>query len=169
MKLEGTEKKLQDSKKQLARLRSQHGETGSGKAISNGTRVSNGSRDVKVEHRSASPIHIDERLSRTQTQSKPQLLIPAVNPKIAQPPKMAEANLKASVGLGSRSVASVSLQSSKAKSDASPRSFPDKRAVELQGIKRKLGNVFFFFFSSANGLLLVSHVEVEVNTFFLLV
>ena len=52
---------------QLARLRFQHSEIGSGKADSNG------SRDVKVKHRSTSPMHIDEKLPQTQAQSKPQL------------------------------------------------------------------------------------------------
>ncbi|XXG47270.1 hypothetical protein AAC387_Pa02g1941 [Persea americana] len=132
--LEGTERKLHDSKKQLARLRSQHSETVSGKAVSNGI------RDVKVEHISASPMHIDEKLPRTQAQSKPQLLIPAVHPKIVQPPKSSEASLRASIGLGSRSLASVSTQSSKVKRDVTPTSFSEKRTGELQDkvVKRKL-------------------------------
>ncbi|KAJ8644345.1 hypothetical protein MRB53_006093 [Persea americana] len=132
--LEGTERKLHDSKKQLARLRSQHSETVSGKAVSNGI------RDVKVEHTSASSMHIDEKLPRTQAQSKPQLLIPAVHPKIVQPPKSSEASLRASIGLGSRSLASVSTQSSKFKRDVTPTSFSEKRTGELQDkvVKRKL-------------------------------
>eukprot|EP00268_Persea_americana_P031377 TRINITY_DN30517_c0_g3_i1.p1 TRINITY_DN30517_c0_g3~~TRINITY_DN30517_c0_g3_i1.p1 ORF type:complete len:542 (-),score=121.03 TRINITY_DN30517_c0_g3_i1:443-2068(-) len=132
--LEGTERKLHDSKKQLARLRSQHSETVSGKAVSNGI------RDVKVEHTSASSMHIDEKLPRTQAQSKPQLLIPAVHPKIVQPPKSSEASLRASIGLGSRSLASVSTQSSKVKRDVTPTSFSEKRTGELQDkvVKRKL-------------------------------
>lgn len=135
--LEEAEKRLHDSEVQLARLRSRHNGTGTGKAINDD------SRDMKVENRPTSTGHNDKSGSRPQAQSRPQLLIPAVNPKIAQPPKSTESSVKTSIGLGNRSSTSVSTQSNsvgKLKRDTSPQSIVDNKTIELRdkGLKRKL-------------------------------
>ncbi|XP_058092727.1 uncharacterized protein LOC131239176 isoform X2 [Magnolia sinica] len=132
--LEEAERRLQDSESRLACLRSQRSTIGSSKAASNGI------EHVKVECKAASPIH--ESQHRTQAQCKPQLLIPAVNPKVAQPPKLAETSMKASINPGSRPKASLPAQHNnvgKLKRDVSRRPFPDKEALDLQdkATKRK--------------------------------
>ncbi|OVA20874.1 WD40 repeat [Macleaya cordata] len=135
-RLEETEKKLNDSKSKLARLRSRDNSKVSKKLLSNG------SSHIKVEHSSSSPACTDEGHSRTQAQSRPQLLIPAVNPKIAQPVKL-ESNTKASAGPGNRASLSFPTHSNsggKQKGDSFYRPSSDLEAVEAKdkGTKRKL-------------------------------
>ncbi|KAF3443007.1 hypothetical protein FNV43_RR16926 [Rhamnella rubrinervis] len=73
--LKEAEQRLNDSQSKLARLR------GRSDATSSKSHLDNGTKTVKVEHRSTSPIHKNDGSSRKQSQSKPELLIPAVTPK----------------------------------------------------------------------------------------
>jgi hypothetical protein len=76
------DKRLNESQTKLARLRSQN------KAVPTKTSPSNGIKSVKEERRSTSPIHLSESSSRNQPQSKTELLIPAITPKVSQPTKL---------------------------------------------------------------------------------
>ncbi|XP_077228821.1 uncharacterized protein LOC143861780 isoform X2 [Tasmannia lanceolata] len=119
--LQEAERRLRDSESQLARLRSRHNVAGSSKTMTNGV------GNVKVEHRSASLIHIEDNPSQTHIQSRPQLLIPAVNPKIAPSVKLSEAFMKTSVA-----PASQSSSEGKQKGNASRRPLSEPETMELQ-------------------------------------
>ncbi|KAF6158755.1 hypothetical protein GIB67_040269 [Kingdonia uniflora] len=124
--LEQAERKLNDSLSKLARLRSRDNSTGSKNLLGDG------SVNVKVDRKTSgpvTPISTNESNSRSQVQSRPQLVIPAVNPKIAQPVKLAESNSKSTVGSGSRASSSYATQSNgvgKLKGDS-----PYKPSAEL--------------------------------------
>ncbi|PRQ16853.1 putative transcription factor WD40-like family [Rosa chinensis] len=129
-KLVEAEKRLNESQTKLARLRSQN------KAASTKVSPSNGIKSVKEERRSMSPIPL-----RSRPQSKTELLIPAVTPKVSQPPKVAGSSGKAQVSSSSQAspaVSSQSISASKEKGDKSYRS-SSKQDVEVQdkGTKRK--------------------------------
>lgn len=134
-KLVEADKRLNESQTKLARLRSQN------KAVSTKASPSNGIKSVKEERRSTSPIHLSESSSRNQPQSKTELLIPAVTPKVSQPTKLSGSSGKAQVSSSSQASPSVSSQSfsaTKAKGDKPYRS-SSKQEVEVQdkGTKRK--------------------------------
>ncbi|XP_050256314.1 uncharacterized protein LOC126701914 [Quercus robur] len=135
--LEESEKRLHDSKSKLARLRTQ-----SNGLSSKGT-AENGTKNLKVERRSTSPIHISEDSSRHQPQSKPELLIPSVNPKVSQHINSAKFGAKPSNGSSTQSGPSVSTQSYSAmrvKGDKPSRvSTEPEEEVKIQdkGTKRK--------------------------------
>ncbi|KAF9597236.1 hypothetical protein IFM89_016377 [Coptis chinensis] len=134
--LEEAEKRLNDSQSKLARLR---------KKDSNGPSksLSDCRKNVKEEAKASSPVKFIESNPRaTPSQSRPQLVIPAVNPKIAQPVKLPESSVKASVGSGNRAIASFSTNSNgvtKIKGESSYRPSDDLEVVEVQdkGTKRK--------------------------------
>lgn len=128
MQLEEAERRLHDSQCKLARLRGQRQSQGS---------LENGAKNVKVERRSSSPVHINRSSSRNQPQSKPELLIPAVNPKLSQP-------MKSSNSSGTQATSSVSTQSNsamKVKGEKPSRVSSELEDVEIhdKGTKRKLG------------------------------
>uniref|UniRef100_A0A7N2MMD8 Uncharacterized protein n=1 Tax=Quercus lobata TaxID=97700 RepID=A0A7N2MMD8_QUELO len=135
--LEESEKRLHDSKSKLARLRTQSNGLSSKGAAENGT------KNLKVERRSTSPIHISEDSSRHQPQSKPELLIPSVNPKVSQHMNSAKFGAKPSNGSSTQSGPSVSTQSYSAmrvKGDKPSRvSTEPEEEVKIQdkGTKRK--------------------------------
>ncbi|KAH7522495.1 uncharacterized protein LOC107423487 [Ziziphus jujuba] len=125
--LKEAEKRLNDSQSKLARLRGQKN------AVPYKNKMDNGSKSVKVERRSTSPIHKNEG-STSKAQSKPELVIPAVTPKISQPMKWA--------GSGSQAgplVPSHSNSSMKAKGELPSRTISEREVVESQdkGTKRK--------------------------------
>lgn len=125
--LEEAERRLHDSQCKLARLRGQRQSQGS---------LENGAKNVKVERRSSSPVHINRSSSRNQPQSKPELLIPAVNPKLSQP-------MKSSNSSGTQATSSVSTQSNsamKVKGEKPSRVSSELEDVEIhdKGTKRKL-------------------------------
>lgn len=96
---------------------------------------------MKVERRSTSPIPINEASSRNLPQSKPALLIPAVNPKIPQV-------IKSSNGSGTQASPSVSTQSNspmKVKGNK-PSRVSSQLEVEIEdkGTKRKFGETCLF-------------------------
>ncbi|XP_010249410.1 PREDICTED: uncharacterized protein LOC104591948 isoform X2 [Nelumbo nucifera] len=129
--LEQAEKRLHDSQSKLARLRSQDNIRGSKKLMDNCV------TEVKVVHGSTSSIQIDQDHSRTRTQSRPQLLIPAVNPQVAEHVKLPEFNMKVLADNENQATASFSTQSKsleKIKGGISK-----QEVVELQdkGTKRK--------------------------------
>lgn len=135
IQLEEAEKRLNESQTKLARLRSQK------KAVSTKASPSNGVKTVKEERRSVSPVRAVPL--RSQPQSKTELLIPAVAPRVSQPPNVAGTSGKAQVSSGSQASALVSSQSNSAgkeKGDKSYRS-SSKQDVEVQdrGTKRKFG------------------------------
>lgn len=137
MQLVEADKRLNESQTKLARLRSQN------KAVPTKASPSNGIKSVKEERRSTSPIHLSESSSRNQPQSKTELLIPAVTPKVSQPTKLSGSSGKAQVSSSSQASPSVSSQSfsaTKAKGDKSYRS-SSKQEVKVQdkGTKRKFG------------------------------
>lgn len=137
LQLEEAERRLHDSQSKLARLRSQSN------AVPIKGSLDNARKDVKVERRSTSPIHINGGSSRNQSQSKPELLIPAVNPKLSQPIK-------------SSNISKTQYKSAtKAKGGGPSRVSFEPEVVEIQdkGTKRKLGEIFLL-----NGFaLIVSH------------
>ncbi|KAM1128696.1 hypothetical protein ACFX13_039307 [Malus domestica] len=129
------ERRLTDTEIKLARLRRQD-RVGSTRS-SPGT----GTNSVKVECRSTSPIHLYEGSSRHQHQSKTELFIPAVGPKVSHPTMVAGSSGKAPVSSSAQASPSVSSQSVSAnrmKGDKSYRN-SSKQEVEVQdkGTKRK--------------------------------
>ncbi|PIA53400.1 hypothetical protein AQUCO_00900168v1 [Aquilegia coerulea] len=132
--LEQAERRLNDSQSKLARLRSRDSLTGSRKAIVDCN------RNVKEEPKSSSPVCIEESNSGSQSNSRPQIIIPAVKPKIAEPVKLAESSTKASVGSGSRVGALVSTQSNgvrKVKEEVSCKPSDELEVVEVQAKRTK--------------------------------
>ncbi|XP_050225650.1 uncharacterized protein LOC126675110 [Mercurialis annua] len=126
--LEETEKKLQVSESQFARLRAQRIVSPSKASQASGT------KSVKV----IPPIHVDEGSSRSQPQNKTQLLIPAINPKAFQPKLSSGSGARASSVSNSRSSPSRLTNSvTKSKEEKVHRRSPDAE-VEDRGIKRKL-------------------------------
>ncbi|XP_052184051.1 uncharacterized protein LOC127796045 [Diospyros lotus] len=134
--LDQAERRLEDSESKLARLR--------GRSTITSFNNSKGdvSKNVKVECRSTSPIQITETSSQSQSLSRPQLLIPAANPKISQPMRMVGSGTKASSGShaedrisGLNHIDSVSKQ----KGDKSHKISSEQEASEIQtkGTKRK--------------------------------
>ncbi|KAF3443118.1 hypothetical protein FNV43_RR17039 [Rhamnella rubrinervis] len=126
--LKEAEQRLNDSQSKLARLR------GRSDATSSKSHLDNGTKTVKVEHRSTSPIHKNDGSSRKQSQSKPELLIPAVTPKISQPTKLAGSGPQASALVSSHSYSPL-----KAKGEKPSIMFSQQEVTESQdkGMKRK--------------------------------
>ncbi|KAL5707911.1 hypothetical protein ACHQM5_018760 [Ranunculus cassubicifolius] len=135
--LEQAERRLNDSQSKLARLRSRDNLSGSRKSIGESSGI------VKEVPKIFSPVKIEESPSRRQSQVRPQLVIPAVNPKIAQPVKVVEPSLRSSVGSGSQAPVSTSSQTNgvrKVKEEFSSKPSADVEVVVVQakGRKRKL-------------------------------
>ncbi|KAG9447424.1 hypothetical protein H6P81_013552 [Aristolochia fimbriata] len=101
--LEEAVKRLGHSESQLARLRSQDKKT-----------VSNGNGNVNMEQNPGSS-NVDEasHSHNQRTSSRPQLVIPAANPKISQPVALSENSLKASIGAARGAPTSRQLPSAK--------------------------------------------------------
>ncbi|XP_026418482.1 U5 small nuclear ribonucleoprotein 40 kDa protein-like [Papaver somniferum] len=132
--LEQTEQKLNDSKATLAKLRSRDNLVSSKKLLTNGN------INMKVESKTSTSAHPDESHSHIQTQSKPQLIIPAVRPKIAQPVQFTEPNTRVSArseNRASTSFATNSNSNEKVKGDAIGRPSSELEVVESKGTKRK--------------------------------
>ncbi|KAI8544102.1 hypothetical protein RHMOL_Rhmol08G0269300 [Rhododendron molle] len=88
--LDEAEKRVEDLHSKLARLRSRN------KVASSKNSPGDDIKVVKVERRSISPVLISEDSRQDQPQSRPQLVIPAVNPKISQPVIMVGSSTKES-------------------------------------------------------------------------
>ncbi|GMN60471.1 hypothetical protein TIFTF001_029559 [Ficus carica] len=162
MKLEEAEKRLQDSESKLARLRgvvsSKNNEVNGTKSVKVEKRSispvsskqpqskaepDSGTKRVKVERRSTSPVHVTDGPSRKQLQSKPELLIPAVTPKVSQPVISAStksSRSSASPAQVSSLVSNHSNDAVKEKGDKTLRITSDCEIVQKQekGTKRKL-------------------------------
>lgn len=122
--LDDAEKRLKNSESKLARLRGQ-----TTKKITNSDDDDNGIVAVKKERRSNSPIDRNERSYKSNKQSKTELVIPAVTPKISR-----------SSGKGSVSeVAVSSVHTSSVSGGKSDKSKIDQQNVEGKdkGTKRK--------------------------------
>lgn len=132
--LEEAEKRLEDSQSKLARLRCQDN------VVSSRSSPANGTKSVKVERRSVSPLHINEGSSRNRSQSRTELLIPAVNPKISEPIKSTWSGAKDPSGSSTQaSPAAHSIGIVKVKGEKSHRNSSDSEIVEVRdrGTKRK--------------------------------
>ncbi|XP_054822527.1 uncharacterized protein LOC129320889 isoform X1 [Prosopis cineraria] len=134
--LEEAEKRLQDSESKLARLQ------GHPDVVSGTSSLGGGTKSVKMEHRSNSPIHRNEILSKNQHQSKPELLVPAVTPKISQPKLLPGSSAKASISSNFQASPSVSTHSviaSRVKTNESQRLSTKQEDVKSKekGTKRK--------------------------------
>lgn len=145
MKLHDAEQKLQDTESKLARLR------GHTKAVSSRNTVDDEIKTVKTERRSNSPIDRNEGSIRNRHQSKPELLIPSVNPKISQPVLLPKPSSKASVSSNSEATpgihnSPITGDSSRGKSDKSHShrlsSEQQKTEIKDKGTKRKFGKLF---------------------------
>lgn len=138
LQLEEAEKRLEDSQSKLARLRCQDN------VVSSRGSPANGTKSVKVERRSVSPLHINEGSSRNRSQSRTELLIPAVNPKISEPIKSTWSGVKDPSGSSTQaSPAAHSIGIVKVKGEKSHRNSSDSEIVEVRdrGTKRKFGNI----------------------------
>ncbi|KAK7353820.1 hypothetical protein VNO80_19272 [Phaseolus coccineus] len=138
--LDEAEKRLQDSISKLSRLRGQNN------ALSSRTTLDDGIKTVKTERRSNSPIDRNEVSIKNRHQSKPELLIPSVNPKISQPVLLPKPSSKASVSSSSEATpgihnSPITGDSSRGKSDKSHShrlsSEQQKTEIKDKGTKRK--------------------------------
>ncbi|KAL2347105.1 hypothetical protein Fmac_001105 [Flemingia macrophylla] len=93
--LDEAEKRLQDSESKLARLRGQTNVVSSRSAIEDGIKT------VKTERRSLSPIDRNGGSNKSQPQSKTELVIPSVNPRISQPVLLPRSSAKDSINSSS--------------------------------------------------------------------
>lgn len=140
MQLDEAEKRLQDSESKLARLR--------GQTVSSRSTLDDGIKTLKTERRSNSPIDRNEGSTKNRHQSKPELLIPSLNPKISQPVLLPKSSSKASITSSSEATPGVHNSpitggSSRGKSDKSQSnrlsSEQQKTEVKEKGTKRKFG------------------------------
>jgi hypothetical protein len=141
MQLDEAEKRLKDTESKLARLRGQTNPVQSTtlnltNSDNNDNNNNNGILAVKTERRSNSPIDRNEHSYKSNNQSKPALVIPAVTPKISRPPAAARASCSARV---TPPVSSASVTAGK--SDK-PRREQQNDQVKDRRTKRKFGKPF---------------------------
>jgi hypothetical protein len=141
MQLDEAEKRLKDTESKLARLRGQTNPVQSTtqnltNSDNNDNNNNNGILAVKTERRSNSPIDRNEHSYKSNNQSKPALVIPAVTPKISRPPAAARASCSARV---TPPVSSASVTAGK--SDK-PRREQQNDQVKDTRTKRKFGKPF---------------------------
>lgn len=159
MQLVEAEKRLEDSQTKLARLSGR-----SNASVANKPSVENGIKKVKMERKSPSPVRLNEASSSSQPQSRTELVIPAVNPKVPQTVKSVGSGARISCGSSAHlsslapsngvvnvkvekpySAANVKVEKSnsavKVKMEKCHRSSSDVEVVEIQdrGNKRKIG------------------------------
>ncbi|KAI5569607.1 hypothetical protein POPTR_012G108100v4 [Populus trichocarpa] len=152
------EKRLEDSQTKLARLSGR-----SNASVANKPSVENGIKKVKMERKSPSPVRLNEASSSSQPQSRTELVIPAVNPKVPQTVKSVGSGARISCGSSAHlsslapsngvvnvkvekpySAANVKVEKSnsavKVKMEKCHRSSSDVEVVEIQdrGNKRKI-------------------------------
>lgn len=129
--LDQAEKRLQDSQSKLARVRVRHNTASSNASLE--------AKSVKVEQsrRSISPERLNGG-SKSQQQSRNELVIPSVNPKIPQPIKSAGSSAKTTIGL---EASAASNRAAKVKAEKSNRSSNNAEVIENKdrGTKRKFG------------------------------
>ncbi|CAL0305216.1 unnamed protein product [Lupinus luteus] len=135
------EKRLQDSESKLARLRSQTN------AASSRRRLEDGTKTVKTERRSTSPVDRNEGSSKNQHQSKPELRIPDLPPKISKPSPWAKSSAKPSTSSGAETSTvksgsnsqrlSSQQQSTENKDKGAKRKFVQKEHKELIPLLRQ--------------------------------
>ncbi|XP_028765226.1 transcription initiation factor TFIID subunit 5-like [Neltuma alba] len=135
-KLEEAEKRLQDSKSQLARLRGQANAAPSRSCVDDITKT------VKLECKSNSPIHTNKGPPIVQHNSKPKLLIPDVIPPSSQSISLQRTSEKASISTdsqSSRSLSSHAIAGAKVKEERSQEVSTDEEVSEIKyrGTKRK--------------------------------
>jgi hypothetical protein len=142
MQLDEAEKRLKDTESKLARLRGQTNPVQSttqnltNSDNNDNNNNNNGILAVKTERRSNSPIDRNEHSYKSNNQSKPALVIPAVTPKISRPPAAARASCSARV---TPPVSSASVTAGK--SDK-PRREQQNDQVKDRRTKRKFGKPF---------------------------
>ncbi|XP_057480693.1 uncharacterized protein LOC130767731 isoform X1 [Actinidia eriantha] len=136
--LDQAESRLEDSKSKLARIRIHDSVTSSKNSRGDGI------KDVKVERRSISPIQIIEDSTQKQPQSRPQLVIPAMNPKISSPMKMVgsftnDSSSQVQARKPKMSVLNPSNSDTKLKEDKYQKTPSEQEATHVQdkGTKRK--------------------------------
>ncbi|KAK1407137.1 hypothetical protein QVD17_38748 [Tagetes erecta] len=119
--LEEAEKRLKETERKLAHIRNRGNNIPSTKLSESGVKV-------KEERRSCSPIKTGEHSRNGKHDQRPQLVIPAVNPKLSVPIKIEEG--------GSKSISSHSISNIKEKGYRIPH---EKEGAETQsrGTKRK--------------------------------
>ncbi|KAL3575544.1 hypothetical protein D5086_023645 [Populus alba] len=152
------EKRLEDSQTKLARLSGR-----SNASVANKPSVENGIKKVKMERKSPSPVRLNEASSSSQPQSRTELVIPAVNPKVPQTVRSVGSGARISCGSSAQlsslapsngvvnvkvekpySAANVKVEKSnsavKVKIEKCHRSSSDVEVVEIQdrGNKRKI-------------------------------
>ncbi|EHA8591017.1 hypothetical protein COCNU_scaffold030607G000010 [Cocos nucifera] len=123
--LDEAEKKLNDSKAKLARLRAR---------APSRTAASDEARPVRTESRSSSPGNING--------SRPQLLIPSASTKV---PSQAVNNAKSKVLHGTSSRGASSPAQSSLVDKSSSRIVSEKSSVQEKTAKRKIGSQIVFF------------------------
>lgn len=128
MQLEEAEKRLKETERKLAHIRNR------GNAIPS-TKHSESGVKVKEERRSCSPIKTSEHSRNGKHDQRPQLVIPAVNPKLSVPIKIEES--------GTKSISSHGKSNVKERGSRIP---SDKEDAETQsrGTKRKFGTICHF-------------------------
>ncbi|XP_057422502.1 uncharacterized protein LOC130716516 [Lotus japonicus] len=139
--LEESEKRLHDSESKLARLRGPANAVSSRK---NDRLDNNGIKSVKMERRSSSPVDRNEGSSKNhhQSQSKSELVIPAVAPKVSLLTMLQKSAAKSVLSSGSeasgggkaeKALARVSSeqQNTEVKERAAKRKFEEKEHKEL--------------------------------------
>jgi hypothetical protein len=142
MQLDEAENRLKDTESKLARLRGQTNPVQSttqnltNSDNNDNNNNNNGILAVKTERRSNSPIDRNEHSYKSNNQSKPALVIPAVTPKISRPPAAARASCSARV---TPPVSSASVTAGK--SDK-PRREQQNDQVKDRRTKRKFGKPF---------------------------
>ncbi|KAK6147984.1 hypothetical protein DH2020_018896 [Rehmannia glutinosa] len=99
--------------------------------------------NLNLSRRPPSPFQKDENSSQNQIKSRPQLVIPSVNPNISQPLKTKEPGNKSSSGSGSLSTPSTSTyvnSVAKLKGEKTHKKSSEQETMETQpkGTKRKI-------------------------------
>ena len=165
MQLVEAEKRLEDSQTKLARLSGR-----SNASVTNKPSVENGIKKVKMERKSPSPVRLNGASSSSQPQSRTELVIPAVNPKVPQTVRSVGSGARISCGSSAQlsslapsngvvnvkvekpySAANVKVEKSnsavKVKMEKCHRSSSDVEVVEIQdrGNKRKIGTYIHLY------------------------
>ncbi|KAG6753302.1 hypothetical protein POTOM_043354 [Populus tomentosa] len=182
------EKRLEDSQTKLARLSGR-----SNASAANKPSVENVIKKVKMERKSPSPVRLNEASSSSQPQSRTELVIPAVNPKVPQTVRSVGSGARISCGSSAQlsslapsngvvnvkvekpySAANVKVEKSnsavKVKIEKCHRSSSDVEVVEIQdrGNKRKIGTYVHTFIHTCIHTYVFIYIYIYIYIYILL-